>query len=116
VKRAVLITAILLLASIPASAQGTSGIQRHVIVSGGSTNGNLVGAIGQPVAGTVMASSGALCSGFWCDDSIIARVGKANLIYSVTFGQIGIVIVLLIWMAVRNGGWLYGIARRVDDA
>ena len=63
-----------------------------------------------------MVSNETLCSGFWCDDSIRARVGKASLIYSVTFGQIGIIVVLLIWLAVRNGGWLYGIARRVDDA
>jgi hypothetical protein len=111
VKRIALIMAILLLASIPASAQGTATIQRHVITAGGASSGQLVGAIGQPVAGTVTGPGGMLCSGFWCGDLVSARVGKASLIYSVTFGQIGIVIVLLIWLSIRGGGWLYGVAR-----
>jgi len=110
-KQVMLIAVILLLASIPASAQGTAIIQRHVITSGGASGGQLVGAIGQPVAGTVTISGRTLCSGFWCGDSVGARVGKAILIYSATFGQLGIAVVLLIWLAVRSGGWLYGIAK-----
>ena len=94
VKRAMLIMVILLLAGIPVSAQGTSGIQRHVIASGGSTNGNLVGAIGQPMAGKLTVSSGTLCYGFWCHDLSDVIIQPARVIYRITFGNIGVMVVV----------------------
>jgi len=94
-KRAALIAAILLLASIPASAQGTARITRHVIASGGLTSGRLVGAMGQPVAGTLTAQSGTLCSGFWCPGLGEAILQAARILYRLTFGNIGVTVVAL---------------------
>jgi hypothetical protein len=94
-RRAAFIVAIMLLAGIPASAQGTARIQRHTIASGGSTNGRLVGAIGQPMAGSVTAKSGTLCSGFWCPGLRAAIIQAARVIYRLTFGNIGVTVVAL---------------------
>jgi hypothetical protein len=94
-KRAALVAAILLLAGIPASAQGTVRIQRHVIASGGLTSGRLVGTIGQPVSGTLTVSSGTLCSGFWCPGLREAIVQAARILYRLTFGNIGVTVVAL---------------------
>lgn len=94
-KRAALIMAILLLASIPASAQGTARITRHVIASGGCvTSCKVVGAIGQPVAGT-LTMKGTLCSGFWCPGLKAAIIQTARVIYRLTFGNIGVTVVAL---------------------
>lgn len=104
-KRAALIVVILLLASIPASAQGTARIQRHVIASGGPTNGRLVGTIGQPVVGTLTISSGTLCSGFWCPGLIEAIIHAARILYRLTFGNIGVTVVasaLVVLVALRK--------------
>ncbi len=109
-KRAMLIMVILLLAGIPVNAQGTSGIHRHVIASGGSTNGNLVGAIGQPVAGTMMVSSGTLCSGFWCPGTIVAQISSAVISYRITFGQAAIMAASIVWLAIIGVRWAYDLA------
>lgn len=93
-KWATLITAVLLLANIPANAQGSTRIQRHVIASGGTTSGQLVGAIGQPVAGT-LTMKGTLCSGFWCPGLRAAILQTARVIYRLTFGNIGVTVVAL---------------------
>jgi len=110
-KRVALIAVILLLASIPASAQGTARIQRHVIAAGGITSGRLVGTIGQPVAGTVTASSGTLCSGFWCPSrTIIAQIGSAIISYRITFGQVAIMAASIVWLAIIGVRWAYDLA------
>ena len=99
-----LIVAILLLASIPANAQGTARIQRHVITSGGLTSGRLVGAMGQPVAGTLTAKS-TLCSGFWCPGLGEAILQAARILYRLTFGNIGVTVVasaLAVLVALRK--------------
>jgi hypothetical protein len=104
-KRTALIMVILLLASIPVSAQGTARIQRHVIASGGSTNGRLVGAMGQPMAGTLTAKSTTLCSGFWCPGLREAIVQAARILYRLTFGNIGVMVVasaLAVLVALRK--------------
>jgi hypothetical protein len=104
-KRAVLITVILLLTSIPASAQGTSKIQRHVIASGGATNGHLVGAIGQPVVGTLTVSSKTLCSGFWCPGLRAAILQTTRIVYRLTFGKLSVTVVasaLVVLVALRK--------------
>ena len=95
--------AILLLASIPASAQGTPIISRHVITGGGRASGNLVAAIGQPVAGMMEN----LCSGFWCPGTIIAQIGSAVISYRITFGQAAIMAASIMWLAVVGARWAY---------
>jgi len=104
-KRAALIMVILLLAGIPVSAQGTSRITRHVIASGGMTSGRLVGAMGQPVAGTLTAKSGELCSGFWCPGLGEVILQAARILYRLTFGNIGVTVVasaLAVLVALRK--------------
>jgi hypothetical protein len=95
--------AILLLVSIPASAQGTANISRHVVSGGGRASGNLVGAIGQPVAGMVEN----LCSGFWCPGTIVAQIGSAVLSYRITFGQAAIMAASIVWLAAIGARWVY---------
>lgn len=91
----VIIVLAMVLLNFPASAQGTSHIQRSVIANGGGI-GRLSGAIGQPVAGTV-SDHGSLCSGFWCGFRTPSGTGlvppsgtTVRLAYRFTFGQIGI--------------------------
>lgn len=88
---AALALVILLIAPLSASAQSFGQVERSVIGSGGSSSGRLMGTFGQPVA----TGPARLCAGFWCGDAPVAVVSNVQVLYRVTFGQVGSIAMLL---------------------
>lgn len=83
-----------------------STLEAEVIASGYTTaTGALIAldaTLGQAIVGQVSSSPVAACWGFWCQPSTWwAEVAKGHLIYQVSFGQAGIIVMLVVWLAVR---------------
>lgn len=85
-------------------------IPRDVMGSGGqlATSGNYAteSTLGQTIIGGNTSADYALCSGFWC-------VGpEITVVYSFTFGAIGIIGASLILAMQLAARWVYSLTRR----
>jgi hypothetical protein len=92
-----------------ASAQVMQIIERRVIGAGGSSAGRITGTFGQAFA-SVPARS---CAGFWCGELNLAAVGQAIILYTFTFGQVGIAAAALLFLALYATRSIYDLARQL---